>query len=92
MWHDKAIAGTSHRRGLGEQRVGEPPDIVRVLSCILARHAQAAWSQAYDAYAEVGFPLGHGSFSRVGRLRAYGNAICAPLAAEFVSAFLECRP
>ncbi|MFJ0504317.1 DNA cytosine methyltransferase [Bordetella bronchiseptica] len=38
------------------------------------------------------FPLAHGVAARVGRLRAYGNAICAPLAAEFVSAFLECRP
>ena len=38
------------------------------------------------------FPLAHGATARVGRLRAYGNAICAPLAAEFVSAFLECRP
>ncbi|MFU2088166.1 DNA cytosine methyltransferase [Bordetella bronchiseptica] len=38
------------------------------------------------------FPLAHGATARVGRLRAYGNAICAPLAAEFVSAYLECRP
>ncbi|WP_323026550.1 DNA cytosine methyltransferase [Castellaniella sp.] len=38
------------------------------------------------------FPLAHGATARVGRLRAYGNAICAPLAAEFVSAFMECRP
>lgn len=37
-------------------------------------------------------PLAHGATARVGRLRAYGNAICAPLAAEFVSAYLECRP
>jgi hypothetical protein len=27
----------------------------------------------------------------VGRLRAYGNAIVAPLAAEFVSAYMEAR-
>jgi hypothetical protein len=32
------------------------------------------------------FPLAHGSPARVGRLRAYGNAIVAPLAAEFVRA------
>lgn len=38
------------------------------------------------------FPLAHGATARVGRLRAYGNAICAPLAAEFISAYLECRP
>jgi DNA (cytosine-5)-methyltransferase 1 len=35
------------------------------------------------------FPLAHGASSRVGRLRAYGNAICAPVAAEFIMAFDE---
>lgn len=38
------------------------------------------------------FPLAHGAPARVGRLRAYGNAIVAQVAAEFVSAYLECRP
>ena len=32
------------------------------------------------------FPLAHGIPGRVGRLRAYGNAIVAPLAAEFIRA------
>ena len=32
------------------------------------------------------FPLAHGVAGRVGRLRAYGNALCAPVAAEFVRA------
>lgn len=32
------------------------------------------------------FPLAHGVAGRVGRLRAYGNAICAPLAVEFIVA------
>lgn len=35
------------------------------------------------------FPLAHGAAARVGRLRAYGNAIVAPLAAEFIGAFLD---
>ena len=50
------------------------------------------------------FPLAHGSTfklgsgsafegkSRVGMLRAYGNAIVPPVAAEFIAAFMECRP
>jgi len=38
------------------------------------------------------FPLAHGATSRVGRLRAYGNAICAPQAEEFIKAYLEVRP
>jgi DNA (cytosine-5)-methyltransferase 1 len=35
------------------------------------------------------FPLAHGATARVGRLRAYGNAIVAPLAAEFVAATID---
>ena len=38
------------------------------------------------------FPLAHGATSRVGRLRAYGNAINAAAAVAFVSAYMECRP
>lgn len=34
--------------------------------------------------------LAHGIPSRVGRLRAYGNAIVPPLAAEFIKASMEC--
>lgn len=35
------------------------------------------------------FPLVNGSPGRVGRLRGYGNAIVAPLAKEFIKAYLE---
>jgi DNA (cytosine-5)-methyltransferase 1 len=38
------------------------------------------------------FPLAHGAPARVGRLRAYGNAICAPQAAEFVRAYMSVAP
>lgn len=34
-------------------------------------------------------PLADGILGRVGLLRGYGNAICVPLAAEFIAAFLE---
>jgi len=34
------------------------------------------------------FPLAHGAPARVGRLRAYGNAITAPQAAEFIRAYM----
>ncbi|EAQ6074671.1 DNA cytosine methyltransferase [Salmonella enterica subsp. enterica serovar Weslaco] len=36
------------------------------------------------------FPLAHGITARVGRLRAYGNAIVAPAAATFIRSFMEC--
>ena len=35
------------------------------------------------------FPLAHGVANRVGKLRAYGNALCAPLAARFVEAVMQ---
>ena len=35
------------------------------------------------------FPLAHGIANRVGRLRAYGNAIVAPLAETFIRAYLD---
>ena len=38
------------------------------------------------------FPLADGIPGRMGLLRGYGNAILPPLAAEFVTAFLECLP
>jgi len=37
-------------------------------------------------------PLANGAPSRVGRLRAYGNAINAETATEFIRAYLECQP
>ena len=38
------------------------------------------------------FPLADGISGRMGLLRGYGNAIVPPLAAEFVTTFLECLP
>jgi DNA (cytosine-5)-methyltransferase 1 len=55
--------------------------------------SDAIWLACLDGKArrvEPGvFPLAHGVSSRVGRLRAYGNAIVPQVAAEFVTAFLE---
>jgi DNA (cytosine-5)-methyltransferase 1 len=53
----------------------------------------AEWLPCRDGYfrpTKPGiFPLANGSPQRMGRLRAYGNAIVAPLAAEFIKAYME---
>ena len=38
------------------------------------------------------FPLAHGSAARVGRLRAYGNAINAKAAQVFIECVMDCAP
>ena len=87
-----SIARSSYQRGLDGQQTGKHPDAVRVLSSILARHAQAAWGQTFDRYVSDAFPLIHGLTNRVGRLRAYGNAISPQVAEAFITAFMECQP
>ena len=56
----------------------------------------ANWLECDDGRArpvEPGtFPLAHGVASRVGRLRAYGNAINAEAARVFIEAVMEVRP
>lgn len=55
--------------------------------------SDAEWISCRDGKArptEPGtFPLVNGASQRVGRLRAYGNAIVAPQAAEFIRAYRE---
>jgi DNA (cytosine-5)-methyltransferase 1 len=56
----------------------------------------ADWILCTDSKArpvEAGtFPLAHGAPKRLGRLRGYGNALCAPQAEAFVRAAMECLP
>ncbi len=89
---DEAPASASHRRELEEQRAQQSADALHLLPSLLARHAQEAWAHAYETYAEIGFPIGHGAPARVGRLRAYGNAIVPQVAAEVIGAYLDARP
>jgi len=37
------------------------------------------------------FPLAHGTSGRVGKLRGFGNAICAPVAQAFIRAYIDAR-
>jgi hypothetical protein len=84
LWIDIAFAGAPRERGLDGQLTGEHSDALHLLSSLLARHVAEAWREAHAAYAEVGFPLGHNSINRVGRLRGYGNALNAEAATAFV--------
>lgn len=89
MRNNKESAGAPCEHRLEGQSPGERADSLSVLSSLLARHASAAWGDAYAAHAEIGFPLAIGARSRVGRLRAYGNAINAEAAKEFIAAYME---
>ena len=65
------------------------------------RSTRSNWSDADWLYCRDGkirpvepgtFPLADGVAARMGRLRAYGNAIVPQVAAEVIAAFMECRP
>ena len=65
---------------------------MRALLEDLGAQAQRCWPAGSAAHAETGFPLAHGVRSRVGRLRAYGNAIVAPAAIAWIETVMECMP
>jgi hypothetical protein len=56
----------------------------------------AGWIIGHDGKARRVEPsirlLAHGVPARVGRLRAYGNAIVPHVAAEVIGAYMDCRP
>ena len=55
--------------------------------------SQAEWIPCIDGKSRPTkpglFPLAHGVTNRVGKLRGYGNALCAEVAKGFVEAYLE---
>ncbi len=90
MRFDPSAARTPLRRELAEQLAGQPADPLQELSSILAYHAAQCWSDACRAKAgAASFPLADIAPSRVGRLRAYGNAINAEAATQFIAAYLD---
>lgn len=77
---------------LPPSRASQASDLVRA-GPVNGLWADADWLFCRDGKwrpVEPGtFPLAHGAPSRVGRLRAYGNAINAEAATHFIAAYLE---
>jgi len=73
------------------QRLRADAGAVRVPGSAWSGHG---WIIGHDGKARRVEPgirlLAHGVPARVGRLRAYGNAICVPLAAEVIGAYMDC--
>ena len=82
--------------GDGEQGRPQPTGSTTAPGAVNGFWADADWLPCRDGKwrpVEPGtFPLAHGAPARVGRLRAYGNAIVSEAAREFVVAYMECRP
>lgn len=99
-WHAAKLArqwarpGNPARPGTPDQPEGCGPLLdTRTAGPVNGLWADADWLFCRDGKwrpVEPGtFPLAHGASSRVGRLRAYGNAINAEAAAHFIAAYLE---
>jgi DNA (cytosine-5)-methyltransferase 1 len=83
----RGVSGADCERLGADQCAARPPSPVNGF------WSEADWLPCIDGKArpvEPGtFPLAHGVAARVGRLRAYGNAIVAPLAEEFIRAYMS---
>jgi len=72
---------------------GSGGDLVGASSPVRDPWSNCEWVECRDGktrpFEPASFPLAHGNPSRVGRLRAYGNAIVPQVAATFITAFAQ---
>lgn len=87
-------SGSRCAQGRAEIHAGQGDDAGT--SCLSSPWQSCAWIIGHDGKARRVEPsirlLAHGVPARVGRLRAYGNAIVPALAAEVIGAYMDCRP
>lgn len=89
LQYEHETGNPSRRRELEQQRSEQLTDSLRNLSQIVAYSAENAWCYTgWQSAVEIS-PLAHNTFSRVGRLRGYGNAINAHQAKAFIEAFRD---
>jgi DNA (cytosine-5)-methyltransferase 1 len=93
---DGRDAGTERLQRSGQHR--QQQEVCRPVPDIAAGPVNGIWRAADWLFCRDGkwrpvepgtFPLAHGAASRVGRLRAYGNAINVEAAKEFILAYQE---
>ncbi len=88
-------ADDARLEGHGRYGLGDRPGVQRCDSAPAGFWSRADWIACRDGKArpvEPGtFPLAHGSTARVGRLRAYGNAIVPQVAQALIEAYLSCN-
>ena len=97
---DSPLADASDARSQGwlcGRQDTQREDQQRHARCDSATHwGNFAWAIGADGKARRVKPgvrlLAHGVPARVGRLRAYGNAIVPQVAAEVIAAFMDCEP
>ncbi|ORL57142.1 DNA cytosine methyltransferase [Pseudomonas putida] len=101
-WHAAELAG-QWARSRSKQGTGAPGELEGCGSLPDSRPAgpvNGLWADADWLFCRDGkwrpvepgtFPLAHGAPGRVGRLRAYGNAINAEAATQFIAAYLETK-
>jgi len=89
------LEGRSERRDGADQRTSGPSSVDGP-GPTNGFWGDAEWlycrDEKYRAAEPGTFPLAYGPSSRVGKLRAYGNAIVAPVASEVIRAYMETRP
>jgi DNA (cytosine-5)-methyltransferase 1 len=92
-----AVGGMGDANGAGSHPRHQTAEATRCRGAAVATSwADLEWLPCRDGKArptQPGLqPLAHGVSCRVGRLRAYGNAIVPQVAAAFIEAVMDCRP